>query len=147
MKKGLVIGMIIGVIVIVIAVAGFMFLGRGETEQTTWTPIEVNQGNVANVMTQSSFVQDIPKEGVIALYVGEKGYTLTRGKMEAGIPGSPDVTVTMPESYLDVLGQSGWCVAMQQAYHNQDVGIEMHGSTASLAWKYRALEKYRLCLG
>lgn len=147
MKKGLVIGIIVGIVIIALAVVGFMFFGEGEMQRTTWTPIEVNQGNVASVMTQSSFVQDIPEEGLIALYVGDKGYTITKGKMEAGVPSSPDVTVRMPESYLEVLGQSGWCVAMQQAYHNQDVGIEMHGSTASLAWKYRALEKYRLCLG
>jgi hypothetical protein len=147
MKKGIVIGIIVGVIIIAALIGGFMFFGKEESSGSTWTPIEVNQDNVASVMSQSSLVRDVPEEGVVAFYVGNTGYTITKGNMVKGAPANPDITLRMPESYLTVLGQYGWCVALQQANQNQELGMELHGSTASTAWKYRTLEKYRLCLG
>lgn len=147
MKKGIVIGVVVGVVLVVAVVAGFMFFGKEESSGTPWQPITVTQENVASVMSQSSLVHDVPEEGVVAFYVGEKGYSITKGKMESGAPANPDITIRMPESYLEVLGQHGWCTALAMAQQNQDLGLELHDSTASVAWKYKALEKYRTCLG
>src|SRR3989338_1914407 len=147
MKKGVVIGAIVCVILIVVIAGGVMWFGKDSVQTGTWTPITVTQDNVAAIMSQSSLVRDVPEDGVVAFYAGNTGYTITKGKMESGLPVSPDITITLPESYLAALGQYGWCAALQEARRNDDLGIELQGSTASFAWKYRALEKYRLCLG
>ncbi|MEK6825142.1 MAG: hypothetical protein AABY02_04790 [Nanoarchaeota archaeon] len=147
MKKRVVVGVIVGVILIAAITGGVMWFGKDSVQTGTWTPITVTQDNVAVIMSQSSLVRDVPEDGVVAFYVGDRGYTITKEKMESGLPVNPDITITLPESYLATLGQYGWCAALQEARRNGNLGIELQGSKTSLVWKYRALEKYRLCLG
>lgn len=127
------------------SITGFSLFGSASTSK--WQPITITQTNVASVLSRTSLVHDIPQEGVIAAYVGEKGYTIRKGVMEQGVPSNPDVTVRLPESYLEIMGQYGPCAAFATARNNGELAIEMHQSTSSLAWKYRGLARYKSCLG
>ena len=151
MKKGIVIGIIVAVVLLSVGAAAFVTDGFGLIKKNSsggrWVPITVTQSNVASVMSQSSLVNDIPDDGIVTFYIGDTGYTITKGKMSSGVAANSDIIIRMPESYLKVLGQSGWCVALQEASRNGDLGIELQGSTANIAWKYRGLKQYRLCLG
>ena len=117
------------------------------TSGAGWTPREITQENVAQVLSQTNLIQDIPEEGVIAAYVGDEGYTLRRGSMSGGIPSNPDVTIRIPESYLETMGRYGPCAAFAKARGDGMLSIEMHTESSSFAWKYRGLAKYKSCLG
>ena len=141
--------MAIGFLVVLgIATYGLLaYLDIIGTTSAGWTPREITQSNVAQVLSQTNLIQDIPEEGVIAAYVGDEGYTLRRGSMSGGIPSNPDVTIRVPESYLETMGQYGPCAAFAKARGDGMLDVEMHQSSSELGWKYRALVKYRSCLG
>ena len=141
---GIVIVLVMGVI-IYSSISGIAF--SPSNSEGSWEPISVTQENVADVMSKSSLVSDIPADGTIELYVGETPYVVQRGSMSAGVASNPDITLRLPLKYLDILGERGWCVAIAVAYGNKDLSVELHDGTTSLAWKYRELAKYKACLG
>ncbi len=141
--------MAIGFLVVLgIATYGLLaYLDIIGTTSAGWTPREITQSNVAQVLSQTNLIQDIPEEGVIAAYIGDEEYTLRKGSMSAGVPSNPDITLRIPETYLATMGQYGPCAAFAKARGDGALGIVMHTESSSLAWKYRGLAKYKSCLG
>lgn len=151
MKKKL-IAIIAGIVIVVAILALFYASITGfslfkQDTGSSWKPMVITQDNVATVLTGTNLVRDIPEGGIIEAYVGDSVYTIQRGSMASGAPANPDVTVHMPERYLEIMGQYGPCAAFATARANGELGVEMHESTTSLAWKYRSLAKYKSCLG
>lgn len=154
MKKKLLIAIVISSIIIAAvaltfyaSLTGFSVFASKQTTGRSWEPMIITQANVATVLTQTNIVRDIPEGGIIEAYVGENVYTIQRGSMTRGAPSNPDVTVRMPERYLEIMGQRGPCAAFATARGNGELTVEMHQSSTSLAWKYRSLAKYKSCLG
>lgn len=148
-KKKIVLLAIIGALVVlgIVTYSLLSYFGIIGTSSAGWTPREITQNNVAQILSQTNIMQDIPEAGIIAAYIGDAGYTLRKGSMSAGAPSNPDVTLRIPESYLEIMGQYGPCAAFAQARQDGVLGIEMHSESSSLAWKYRGLAKYKSCLG
>lgn len=151
--KRWILSILIGIVVLVLlgglafytSLTGFSFFEQ--KKDTPWQPISITQDNVATVFSQMNVVRDLPAEGSVAVYIGNVGYALAREGMTRGAPTNPDMTLRIPESYLALMGQRGPCAALSQARASGDLGVELHEDTSSLAWKYRALVKYKSCLG
>lgn len=143
---------IIGVVLVALVAAGVYgasLFGYNLFEKKTtssWEPMTITQENVASVMSRTNLVKDIPADGVIALYIGEKAYTLTHASMRAGAPSNADVVLRIPDSYLVTMGQYGPCAAISRAHQNREISIELGESSTAIAWKYKSLAKYRACL-
>ena len=112
-----------------------------------WVPINVNSENLPIVLESNSIIQDLPEESLISLTIGESTYKIERDSVVPGKLTNPDVEIRLPEKYFELIGQSGFCGALKIAKENGEIEISFSGSTTSLAWKYRALGKYRSCLG
>lgn len=143
---------IVGVIAffVVGAIVAMRMLGFGlfasTDESRSWEPMIITQANVASVLSSTNIIQDMPDDARIALYIGDQAYRLSDEGMSAGVISEPDVTILIPESYLTLMGQHGPCAAISTARVNGDLHIELHEESASLAWKYRSLGKYRSCI-
>jgi len=93
----------------------------------------------------SGMVKDLPKKAIISLEVGGNYYTLSRSSIKQGKPSSPDVTISIPLSYLSQIS-SDLCDVMKQASQSGELVISTHLSETSLMWKYKSMLKYRECL-
>lgn len=140
-------GVLVAIVVIAVLVGFGAYWMLRPAETGVWTAQTITQANVATVISRTNVVQDIPSDGVIELYIGEEAYTLRQGSMSSGAAEHADITVRIPESYLEIMGQYGPCAALAQARANQELSIELKDSSTTLAWKYKELAKYRSCLG
>ncbi len=138
---------IILVVALIFAYKIYFPSAYSSTSTRQWVPIEVNSENLPNVLESTSIIHDLPDESLISLIIGESKYILDKYSVVVGELANPDVKLTLPDEYFDIIGQVGICSALVRAQQRGDLGISFSGSTASLAWKYRALGKYRSCLG
>ncbi|MEK6898525.1 MAG: hypothetical protein AABW79_00320 [Nanoarchaeota archaeon] len=148
-KKRSVRFVLIGFFLVVLLIAGYFFYDSffAKPQYSTWTPREITQENLPSELGKFAVVQDMPESGIIGLRVGEEDYTISGNSVSSGASERADVYVSIPESYLDKIGEQGWCSGLQQARTNGDLIVDIRGPEASLGLKYRALLKYGGCLG
>jgi hypothetical protein len=96
-------------------------------------------------LLDNEMVQDLPKEAVIELRLGDDYYTVSRDSIVAGRPQNPDLTITLPANYAGQIS-NGLCEMIKQANSKRDLAIETYASQTSLMWKYRGMLKYKECL-
>jgi len=151
---------LIGALVLVGIVALFVFayLDSRPVVKTTSvsTPaIPVNYSNFAKVISGNGIVKAVPEESAILLKfynfdsgqrVFEKSYLITTGKIVEGT-GDSDVIILLHSKYLKELTNRNFCAIIKKANTNGDLGFETEMSSASLAWKFRSMLKYKECLG
>lgn len=108
----------------------------------------VLEGPLADIETlsDSPFVQDLPKSGVVHLKVGSDSYTVTKGSIVSGAPSDPDILASIPEEYHP-RESSDLCEILEAANANKVLHVELYKSKAALSWQYRSLYKYKDCLG
>lgn len=145
-KLYIILGVILFVVLLCVSIAWYLGL-IGSAYGEVWKPMVITQENVAQVISSTNLVQDLPNEASIQLNIGDKNYILRKGSMSEGKIENPDVEISIPESYLEVMGKYGPCVAMANARKNQELSISTGTSASNLAWKYRSLAKYKSCLG
>lgn len=119
----------------------------GKPAYAPWEPIELTQENLPANLQQFAVVGDLPSDARLQLTVGQKSYVIEKASVREGTLENADIYVTIPASYLTIMGQHGWCAGLQQARVNGDLGIQLRESTSSLAIKYSTLLKYKDCLG
>ncbi len=114
----------------------------------------VNYSNIEKVMSSNYLIRAIPSEGVISLIIYnfsnkniEKMFILTKSSFLEGEIENPEITLRIPSFYLDKLNNKNFCTIIQEANSKGDLQFETSLSTTSLAWKYRALLKYKDCFG
>jgi len=138
------------IVLIVIVVAGYfayrMYFPKSSTGGSSWVPVEVNSQTLPNVLESTSVVHDLPEEGVISLKIGSSSYKVEKDSVVPGEVANPDVQITLPDKYFDIIGKSGLCNALKQATNSNELEVSFDGSSTSLAWKYRALAKYKSCI-
>lgn len=122
------------------------FASSGSPAEVAWTPIALTQNNVAEVISGTNIARDLPSNAAIQLYIGDVAYTIANRRMNKGILAEPEITIRIPESYLALIGQQGLCAGLAQARANSELGVRLESSPTLLAWKYRALAKYKSCL-
>lgn len=146
-KKTIIIGLcaLAAVLIIVGALVGFGVFESAETQ--TWKPMTITQANVASVISRTNVINDLPSDARVEISIGDQPYALTSLGMVPGALDSPDVIIHIPESYLETMGKYGPCAALAQARNNGDLGFEIEGTPAGIAWKYRSMAKYKACLG
>ncbi len=148
-KRGSARFVLIGFFIVALLIAGY-FIYDGffaKPPSSAWTPREITQENLPSELGRLAVVQEMPESGVIGLRVGEEDYAISGKSVSSGLAENADISVSLPESYLDIVGEQGWCAGLQQAKANGDLQVDLRQSTSSLAVKYRALLKYRECLG
>ncbi len=137
------------VIVAVIAVGLIIVFTRSNSTSNvqTWQPISITAESLPGQLSDYGAIEKLPSDSTLELIVGQNHYTIKKGLVTQGTPENPDITFTLPASYFSIMGQYGWCSALAYARQQEDLGIQLHGSSAGLAWKYRALADYKKCLG
>ena len=151
-KKKLKTIIIISVIFILIisgVYAYFSFFSKdSETGQQnpSGQTVVVTEENFYLYLSSLDFVQDLPSSAVISLKTTNKEYSITKSSAVEGKAENPDMTISIPSSYISKLGK-GFCAVLDEAKTNGDLGIETHISQTSLLWKYKSMTKYRSCLG
>ncbi len=90
--------------------------------------------------------QELPEETNIQINFGEEEYSVLEESVESGEISDADVTVNVPEEYIEKVGELGLCSALEEAVKNNEVSVETTLSESELAWKYRDLLKYRECI-
>jgi hypothetical protein len=124
-----------------------------ETQRTEASTVKAGSGNLnfealsydVSDLLDSDIVQDLPKNAVIELKLGEVYYSVSRDSVVSGRPSNPDLTISLPANYAG--GINNLCETIRKANQNKDLGIEAHSSQTSLMWKYRGMLKYKGCLG
>lgn len=120
--------------------------GRAVSEgKTVSGKTESAKFDISNLM-ESEFVQDLPKNAVIELKLGENYYTVSKNSVTVGKPENPDLTISLPAKYMNDIS-AGLCETVKRANQNRELGMEIHASQTSLMWKYRGMLKYKDCLG
>lgn len=145
-KKWIIAGVLIAVLLVAVVIV-WNITRPSSVATSTWQPIELTSANLPSYLSQFQPVNELPEDSQIALIVGNSEYVVTKGSVALGKASNPEITVSLPEKYFDIVGQKGWCAGVQEAQRNGELGVSFNGSPASLGWKYRALLKYRLCIG
>ncbi len=145
-KRKYFIGIIILLAIIVVGYFTWSYFFP-KREGTPWVPINLTAENLPSYLERLNAIHDLPQDGVIALTIGSSPYTIEKGKVREGLPSSADLSITLPDAYFEIFGQYGWCAGLQIARQRGELGIELGGSETGLLWKYKALAKYKGCLG
>lgn len=90
--------------------------------------------------------QELPEETNIQINFGKEEYSVLEESVESGELSDADVTVNVPEEYIEKVGELGLCSALEEAVKNNEVSVETTLSESELTWKYRDLLKYRECI-
>lgn len=139
---------VLGILLVLIIGAGtyvyfeYFYLPVGK-----WTPIELTKENLPSYLERFGAIDDLPADSEIQLYVDNIPYTISKGKVDIGETTSADIVINLPGKYLEVMGEKGWCAGLSEAKNNGDIEIKVNGEGEDLLWKYKALVKYRDCIG
>jgi len=152
---------LIGALVLVGIVALFVFSyvdslpEKVVTASKSMPSIPVNYSNFAKVISSDGIVKAVPEGSAILLRFYnfdsgqrefEKSYLITTGKIVEG-NGDSEITLLLHSKYLKELTNKNFCSIIKKANTNGDLGFETEMSSASLAWKFRSMLKYKECLG
>jgi hypothetical protein len=110
--------------------------------------IEINltEENIPFYLSSNQIVNELPEDALISLKTSSEEYVVTKSSVKQGIAENPDITLTLPSSYLQELGNN-FCGTLIKARNNGDLSIELHVTKLSAGWKYSGLYKYKDCLG
>ncbi len=142
-----------GIVIVLAVLVATIFLYSFDFSQSTSTKSAAGSGFTEAVtmetlpafLESTEFVNDLPRNSKINLLVGDNEYMVTKNSVESGSYPDPDVTITVPESYVEQM-DNGLCETLSTAWDNGDIGVETSLSNLQLAWKYKGMMKYRSCL-
>jgi hypothetical protein len=126
---------------------------RSSTTSTT-PPVPITQATFQSYAQSQPIIKDVPEgaEVLLKLYnfntgqrQWEKSYIVKKGSVVEGTISTPEVTLTLNSAYLADLNKIGFCATVKKANTNGDLGMEFGISEVTLAWRYRALMKYKEC--
>ena len=133
------------------------FLGiKSKQAEAEISEVNINYGNIALVLSSSSLIQDLPKDGKVLLRFynfdsgfrqWEKSYVLKKGEVTEGYIEDADIIITLYSGYLNSLTNKNFCSVIQTANKNKDLGIDYGVSKVNLLWKFKSMLKYRDCFG
>ena len=151
--KHLVLWLIVSIAVVILAIAGIFvapLLGWGshssDSAEGTQQNVIVTEANFPTYLASTNLVKDLPGDASIILKTEKKTYAVQAGSVTEGSLDNPDMIITIPSSYIPKLS-NGFCTTMQEAYKSGDLSFSLNIGSASAAWKYRTLLKYKSCLG
>ena len=78
--------------------------------------------------------------------IGEKYYTITKGKIIEEKTSNSDIKISIPEKYSIEINKD-FCSFIKKVNTNKDLSISLEISKTELLWKYRSVIKYKDCLG
>lgn len=131
-------------------------LGIHETESEAISPIDINYGNIEQMLSQNNIIVNLPEDSVVLLRLynsdtgkreWERSYIITKEKVEEGYTYVSDITILMDSAYLRPLNNLNICETIREAKKNSSFSVSSSLSNPKLIWKYRELLKYRKCLG
>jgi len=146
---------LIVVLIIVIPKLGNTGIGSEGGGQVKITPLSQEQINiVGQAVLSSDFIEDLPKNGAIALQfydfkdgqrVWQSGFLIGQKGFLAS--GTPDLVLIMHAKYISYLDGTNLCEVVQAAQVNNDMWVESQESNAKLFLKYAGMMKHRDCFG
>ena len=110
-------------------------------------PVELNKENLPSYLENLNVIENIPKKTDVQLNFGETEYNIKGKDVNQGETENPDFVISLPESYIDKIGEKGICEAVQEAIEKNEITIETTLSGTELFWKYKGLLKYKDCIG
>jgi|GEM_PF-2127531 len=115
----------------------------------TKTPVEkkiyFENLSLIDFLQNSEFIQDLPKDALISLEIGDEVFTIKGNEVEFGKLENPDIHIYLPKIYIDEL-ENGLCYTTRKAKENRDLWIELYLSELELSWKYKGMLKHQACL-
>ena len=109
--------------------------------------INLTNEELAGYMENHQVFQDLPEKTSIQINFGEEGYSVLEDSVESGKLSDADITINVPEEYIEKVGELGLCAALEEAANSGEVEVETELSESELTWKYKNLLKYRKCIG
>jgi len=154
--------MITLIVILAILLVGFYFYGSYKNSSKSnivskpSATISVNYTNFAKVISENSIVKALPEDSALLLEFYnwkndtkniEKTYTLRKSKVTEERVSNPDITLSLNSKYLSQLTNKNFCNIIQQANKARDLEMNSSLSKVALAWKFRAILKYKECFG
>ena len=164
MKKWLIGVVIVLVLIVIGAVAGYMIFNKNmqvtantnnqNTQNQNYVPVTVTKANLVSFLEAQNIIKDLPSDAVILLRfynfdsgerAWEESYVIKKGKVEVGTVDTYDIKLALSSRYVSSLGD--FCKTIQTANANNDLGIEYGLGQTALMWKYKSMMNYKSCFG
>lgn len=145
--------------IIVLAIAGLVYFFEpimGENsifgnfagpQSSRASVINLTYETLPEFLMSSSFVEDLPKNALVILEIGEESYVIRKDSVEPGKIEGADMKIYLPVGYLETIGKEGLCDTVAIAKDNGDLWAEFYLSDFELVWKYKGMLKHEACLG
>jgi hypothetical protein len=149
--KHLLVWLVTAIVVVMLAIGAvfaFIFMPSSSNHTNSSLDIKMNvtEANFPVYLASTSLVSDLPSDASILLKTETKTYAVQKGTVVEGTLANPDIIMTLPSSYITQFS-NGFCATVHKAYAKGDLGISLNIGSTSAAWKYRALLKYKSCIG
>jgi len=109
------------------------------------TVVNLTKENFVAIMSENTFVKQMPDEAIISLSLGEEYYTISNTGVVKSQTTGYDFELSVPDTYLPLM--ANLCNAVAEAKKNGELGFDTALSNSELMWKYKSMLKYRDCFG
>lgn len=128
------------------------------TVNTVSSGTKISYANLEKELSENEIIQSIPSGTILLLRfynfntgerTWEKAYILKKGEAKETTNASEkaDIVLSLHSKYLQELTSENFCEVIQKANANKDLGFDTELSKITLAWKFKAVFKYKDCLG
>lgn len=146
----------LGVLVVVLSsyYAYGYFFPEPKVPGTPTPTINITYDNFAKELSRTALIRAIPSnaEVLIKFYnfnsgtrVFEKNFIIKNGNLQETTQESAEVAILLHSKYISSLTNKNLCSTFKTANRAGDMAIETKLSTASLAWKFKSMAKYKDC--
>ena len=133
-------------IIFVLGIIIYYSFFRPTTTFGKHVPVLLTPENLPAYLENLNIVEDVPKKADIQLNFGDMKYNIKGADVTSGKSNNPDITISLPEPYINKIGEEGVCNALSEAIQKNEIKIETSLSNAELLWKYKGLLKYKECI-
>lgn len=125
----------------------FLFLDSLKGNTTEATGLVVSEESFPTYLETHPAIEGMPDSSLVELNIGDNTYEIEGQHVYlTQSEGEKDLKITLPSGYEEIIGQIGLCNAVKKANENNELGVELHASKATILFKYRKLLKYGECL-
>ncbi len=145
MNKKVTIAVVLGVIIL-LALIYVAFLFR-PVKYVPHVPVELDPETLPGYLSSLQLIDDLPRHSKIQINFGEYEYYVLDGEVVEGQEENPEMILSVPEEYIDRIGEVGACQASSEALDKNELSLEKLISDTELLWKYQSMLRYKDCLG
>ena len=141
---------IIGVFVsLTLLLGAVLFIDSSNTRWGEATGLVISAESFPTYLETHPVFKSLPNSASVGLVIGNNNYDVSDEgvRLTSELSDEKDVSISLPDGYLNRIGELGLCSAIKEANKKGELNVETYDSKFSLILKYRKLFKYRDCLG